>query len=126
MNGRRLALSLLSPAALVALGCTPIGLPEAPPQEPRAVSPASASTAPERAATATPATPDDDVEPRTRSGEDSDTPPAAPDAEVVDAEVPPADVGSRDPFNSDVVDQNREGTYILERALAPVERKTSP
>jgi hypothetical protein len=36
-------------------------------------------------------------------------------------ERPDAPIGSRDPFNSDVVDDNREGKHIIERALRPPE-----
>lgn len=54
---------------------------------------------------------------------------AASTDETVDVpavEVPPAEIGSRDPFNSDVVDRNREGELILERALRRPEDDETP
>ncbi|MEQ9319232.1 MAG: hypothetical protein RIF41_08730 [Polyangiaceae bacterium] len=112
MTGRRLLPWLPSLSLLLATGCTPVAPPRAASPEPAPTSPPPPAALPPvppapLASEPTPAEP----HPHDALSE----PPEAP----ADVEVPPAGVGSRDPFNSDVVDQNREGELIIERALTP-------
>lgn len=125
MGNARKSIFITSIVALaVAAGCSRPLPPETPPAPP-----APADTPELVIVENLPIEPDVTEAPDVQPEESpSDTPPSAsedssaPDDTAETAAIAEDDEGSKDPFNSDSVDKNREGKYILKRSLMTPKR----